>query len=196
MSIRFRSASSQRHNRYLLMRHGHSQANARQLIISTPARGLADYGLSEQGEAQLHELLANWHWPIPTRILHSDFLRTTETAGRVAAHFGLELQPEPRLREREFGDFEGLADSHYPDVWAQDARDPEHREHGVESVASVAARMQGVIASLEQALRGETVLLVSHGDPLQIMLTALEGRLLSEHRLREPLLPASITMLD
>ncbi|NIC05194.1 histidine phosphatase family protein [Billgrantia bachuensis] len=196
MSIRFHSASGRYRNRYLLMRHGHSQANARRLIISTSARGLADFGLSEQGEAQLEALLAEWHWPVPTRILHSDFLRTTETAQRVATHFGLELQPEPRLRERDFGDFEGLADSHYENVWAHDARDPEHREYGVESVASVAARMQGVIASLEQALRDETVLLVSHGDPLQIMLTALESRLLTEHRGREALLPASITVLD
>ncbi|MFQ3788781.1 histidine phosphatase family protein [Halomonas sp. A29] len=196
MSIRFHAASGQRCNRYLLMRHGHSQANAQHLIISTPGRGLASFGLSEQGEAQLKALLAAWRWPAPTRILHSDFLRTTETAGRVAAHFGLELQPEPRLRERNFGAFEGLADSHYHDVWVHDARDPEHREYGVESVASVAARMQGVVASLEQSLRDETVLLVSHGDPLQIMLTALEGRLLSKHRDREPLLPASITVLD
>lgn len=196
MSIRFHSASGQRFNRYLLMRHGHSQANARQLIISTPDRGLSTFGLSERGEAQLEALLAGWQWPTPTRILHSDFLRTTETARRVAAHFGLEPQPEPRLRERNFGEFEGQADSHYQDVWVHDGRDPEHREYGVESVASVAARMQGVIASLEQVLRGETVLLVSHGDPLQIMLTALEGRLLTEHRRRESLLPAGIAMLD
>ena len=186
----------QRYNRYLLMRHGHSQANAQHLIISTPERGVSEFGLSEQGEAQLATLLGSWHWPKPTRILHSDFLRTTETAQRVAAHFELEAQPEPRLRERHFGDYEGMADQYYPEVWAQDAQDPEHRQHGVESVASVAARMQGVIASLESTLRGETILLVSHGDPLQIMLTALEGRLLSEHRGREALLPASITVLD
>lgn len=182
-------------NRYLLMRHGHSQANAQRLIISSPERGLAAYGLSEQGEAQLKDLLARWQWPTPTHILHSDFLRTTETAQRVAARFGLELQPEPRLRERHFGALEGESDQHYHDAWRHDERDPEHREYGVESVASVAARMQGVVASLESALSGETVLLVSHGDPLQIMLTALEGRLLSEHRQRESLLPASITLL-
>jgi len=195
MSILFPDTPQLYKNRYFLMRHGHSQANAQQLIISTPERGLAAYGLSEQGEAQLKDVLAHWQWPAPTRILHSDFLRTTETARRVATHFGLGLQPEPRLRERHFGTLEGLSDQHYHDVWRHDEHNPEHREYGVESVASVAARMQGVVASLESALSGETVLLVSHGDPLQIMLTALEGRLLSEHRQRESLLPASITLL-
>ena len=195
MSILFPDPPQHYKNRYLLMRHGHSQANAQQLIISTPERGLTAYGLSELGEAQLKDVLTHWQWPVPTRILHSDFLRTTETARRVATHFGLELQPEPRLRERHFGTLEGRSDQHYHDAWRHDAHNPEHREYGVESVASVAARMQGVVASLEGALSGETVLLVSHGDPLQIMLTALEGRLLSEHRQRESLLPASITLL-
>ncbi|WP_231613838.1 histidine phosphatase family protein, partial [Halomonas sp. BC04] len=117
MSNGFLNASTQRRNRYLLMRHGHSQANARGLIISTPERGLTAFGLSPQGVSQLDALLADWHWPTPTRILHSDFLRTTETAARVASHFALPLQREPRLRERHFGDLEGLADDRYPHIW-------------------------------------------------------------------------------
>ncbi|MCE9661830.1 histidine phosphatase family protein [Halomonas sp. M5N1S17] len=195
MSNRFLNATTPRRNRYLLMRHGHSQANAQGLIVSTPERGLAAFGLSPQGIAQLDALLADWRWPTPTRILHSDFLRTTETAARVATHFTLPLQSEPRLRERHFGDLEGQADDRYPRVWALDARSAEHVEHGVESVASVAERMQAVIETLEHSLDGETVLLVSHGDPLQILLTALEGRPLRRHRDREPLAPASLTVL-
>lgn len=195
MSNAFLDTTNRRKNRYLLMRHGHSQANAQQRIISTPQRGLTEYGLSPHGEAQLEELLAAWPWPVPTRILHSDFLRTTETARHVAAHFRLALQADVRLRERHFGKLEGLADHHYHDAWRHDQCDAEHREYGVESVASVAARMQGVVASLENAWRDETVLLVSHGDPLQIMLTAFAGQPLTEHRQQEALLPASITLL-
>ncbi|MBB3329707.1 putative phosphoglycerate mutase [Halomonas campaniensis] len=181
------------HNRYLLMRHGHSQANARGLIISSPERGLDDFGLSPRGEAQLEGLLADWAWPTPTRLLHSDFLRTTQTAARVAARFGLALEAETRLRERHFGELEGGTDDGYARVWAHDARDPAHGEYGVEPVAAVARRMCEVIDALERRHAGETILLVSHGDPLQILLTALEGRALTRHREREPLAPASIT---
>jgi broad specificity phosphatase PhoE len=195
MSTDFFNGPHRRRNRYLLMRHGHSQANAQGLIISTSQRGLADYGLSPEGESQLEQRVTDWPWPAPTRILHSDFLRTTETAARVAQRFDLVLYPEPRLRERHFGEFEGQPDKRYPEVWALDARDPAHRRFGVESVASVAERMQGVIASLERELSGETILLVSHGDPLQILLTALEDRPLSQHRDREALAPASVTPL-
>ncbi|HSP56848.1 MAG TPA: histidine phosphatase family protein [Halomonas sp.] len=182
-------------NRYLLMRHGHSQANERGLIISDPRQGLSDYGLSRSGEDQLARLIDGWHWPRPSRIYHSDFLRTTQTAARVGGRFGIALQPEPRLRERHFGVFEADPVSRYEEIWALDARDPSHDQHGVEPVVTVAERMNAVIESLEASLDGETILLVSHGDPLQILLTALEGRPLSCHRDRPPLAPASVTLL-
>nr|WP_163559271.1 histidine phosphatase family protein [Halomonas sp. NO4] len=178
------------------MRHGHSEANAQGLIISTPQRGLDAYGLSPHGCAQLEAVTADWPWPVPSRIWHSDFRRTTETAARVAVHFNAALHPEPRLRERHFGDLEGGPDAGYPQVWARDARDADHRAFGVESVASVATRMLAVIDALERAYRDETLLLVSHGDPLQILLTALEGGALTAHRDRASLPPAGIVVLS
>ena len=182
-------------NRYLLMRHGHSQANAQRKIISSPERGLTNYGLSEQGEQQLVDVLAQWRWPEPTRVVHSDFLRTTHTAARVTEAFALEMQQEERLRERHFGELEGQADSHYPEVWAQDAQSAAHRQWQVEPLTSVAARMCATLEALEQRWQGETVLVVSHGDPLQILLTALAGKPLTQHREQPALLPASITLV-
>lgn len=195
MSNTFPPAGGAWRNRYLLMRHGHSQANQEGRIISSPSRGLTGFGLSSRGSEQLDTLLADWRWSRPRRILHSDFRRTTETAERVAGHFGLTLAAEPRLRERHFGEFEGQSDARYAEVWALDARDPDHRRGGVEAVTDVAARMRAVIDELEARHEGETILLVSHGDPLQILLTALEGCPLSRHRERAPLAPASVTPL-
>lgn len=195
MSNTFLTPSYHWRNRYLLMRHGHSQANAQGKIISTPEQGLANYGLSEQGEKQLQEALARWSWPVPTQIVHSDFLRTTHTAARVAAAFGVEMQQEVGLRERHFGELEGKADHHYPDVWAFDAKSAEHTQWQVEPVSRVAARMCAVLEALEQRFTNETVLVVSHGDPLQILLTALAGKPLTQHRDQPALLPASITLV-
>ncbi|MFI0473377.1 histidine phosphatase family protein [Halomonas sp. HMF6819] len=183
-------------NRYLLMRHGHSQANEQGLIISSPERGLDAFGLSETGERQLAEVVENWGWPVPTRIVHSDFLRTTETARRVADALGVTMEKDERLRERYFGEFDGQQVACYQGVWVLDDSDAEHAAHGVEPVARVAARMQAVIAAWEARVSGETILLVSHGDPLQILLTALAGKPLTGHRDQTPLAPASITLVD
>lgn len=180
-------------NRYLLMRHGHSEANRQGLIVSDPANGLQAFGLSTTGQRQLDDVTAHWRYPLPTRVVHSDFLRTTQTAGCVAKHFGLMLESEPRLRERYFGAFEGESSEHYARVWEWDAADPEHRRHGVEAVSHVAARMQQVITDWEARTAGETIVLVSHGDPLQILLTVLAGQPLTGHRRQPALEPASIT---
>ncbi|WP_193461315.1 histidine phosphatase family protein [Vreelandella hamiltonii] len=177
------------------MRHGHSQANAQRKIISSPERGLTNYGLSEQGEQQLVDVLAQWRWPAPTQVVHSDFLRTTQTATRVASAFRLGMAIDERLRERHFGELEGQADSHYPEVWAQDAQSAAHRQWQVEPLTSVAARMCATLEALEQRWQGETVLVVSHGDPLQILLTALAGKPLTQHREQLALAPASITLV-
>ncbi|MEH6642152.1 histidine phosphatase family protein [Vreelandella glaciei] len=194
MSNTLQPLSDHWRNRYLLMRHGHSQANQQGVIVSSPERGIENFGLSMHGEQQLTQLVADWHWPAPTRVVHSDFLRTTQTAARVAAKFGLAPCVDKRLRERNFGDLEGQGDEHYPSVWALDAEDTEHRHHQVEALSAVAQRMQAVIADWEQQVSGETILLVSHGDPLQILLTALAGKPLTTHREQTPLAPASITL--
>lgn len=195
MSNTFLTPSYHWRNRYLLMRHGHSQANAQGRIISSPERGIDAYGLSPEGERQLIEALADWRWPVPTQVVHSDFLRTTRTAARVASAFGLGMAIDERLRERHFGELEGQADSHYPEVWAQDAQSAAHRQWQVEPLTSVAARMCAALEALEQRWQGETVLVVSHGDPLQILLTALAGKPLTQHREQLALAPASITLV-
>ncbi|MBZ5487630.1 histidine phosphatase family protein [Halomonas aquamarina] len=177
------------------MRHGHSQANQQCLIISSPERSIDAFGLSDTGEQQLASLVDAWAWPVPTRVVHSDFLRTTQTAARVANAFELAMSPDQRLRERFFGELEGGSDARYPDVWALDAQSAEHTTHRVEAVSAVAARMMAVLEEWERKAQGETILIVSHGDPLQILLTALEGRPLAQHREQPALLPASITQV-
>ena len=183
-------------NRYLLMRHGHSQANEQRLIISSPSRGLDDFGLSVLGEAQLSAVIEQWRWPTPTKVIHSDFLRTTQTAQRVASAFGLTLEKDAGLRERDFGELEGQADRYYPYIWALDAQDADHQQYQVEAVSQITKRMCAVIERGERECDGETVLLVSHGDPLQILLTAFANKPLTQHRDPPALAPASITLLS
>ncbi|MCH4811925.1 histidine phosphatase family protein [Vreelandella neptunia] len=195
MSNTLQPLSDHWRNRYLLMRHGHSQANQQGVIVSSPERGIENFGLSEYGEQQLAQLVADWQWPVPTRVVHSDFLRTTQTAARVAAKFGLVPSVDTRLRERNFGELEGRGDEHYPSIWALDAQSADHQHHGVEAVSAVAQRMQAVIADWEQQESGATILIVSHGDPLQILLTMLANKPLTQHREQQALLPASITQI-
>ncbi|KAG0244092.1 histidine phosphatase superfamily [Mortierella sp. GBAus27b] len=106
------------------------------------------------------------------------------------------------LRERFFGEFEMKtpSDGLYAQVWREDAYNPFHEKFGVESVAAVTKRMTGVVRDQEDKeprlspdSRQDTtttepndtmtwIILVSHGDSLQILQTAMRGWSGDRHR--------------
>ncbi|RUA22708.1 histidine phosphatase family protein [Billgrantia gudaonensis] len=137
-----------RRNRYLLMRHGHSEAQG--VIVSRPQHGLQDYGLFTGGHAQL-AWSTTGVGPLHPSLAFS-FPAHHRDRGAVATHFGLTAHPDLRLRERDFGSLEGEPDDRYPRLGTRCPR-PDHCDFGVESVMSVAERMVAVIDALEREYR-------------------------------------------
>jgi probable phosphoglycerate mutase len=185
-------------NSYYALRHGHSLANEQGVIVSKPENGCAGYGLSEQGRAQiLHSLQSAEDLDANTIILSSDFKRARESAE--IAHEMLACSApvslDTGLRERFFGTFELASDKHYAEVWREDASDPDSQAMGVESVNQVMQRVTSVIARCEARYSNSTILLISHGDALQILQTAFAGRDGSTHRQLEHLRTAEIRKL-
>jgi probable phosphoglycerate mutase len=157
-------------NTFSVMRHGQSRANVAGLIVSRIENDRSgDYGLSEAGRAQALAAAKSCALPADTVICSSDFARARQTAQIVRAHLGAEdVEVAEALRERCFGDWEGSSTDHYPRVWAADetGSDPAGR---VEPVRSVLERTTALVADLERRYSGRHILLVSHGDPLQIL---------------------------
>lgn len=185
-------------NRYFVMRHGHSLANEQGLIVSHPENGCEDFGLSRTGRVQVEKSLRRQSGlNRATRIVSSDFRRARESAEIGFSALGCEVAPvlEPRLRERDFGEYELCPDTCYDDVWREDALNADSRRHDVESVNQVMARVTQVVRDLENDLRGTTILLVSHGDALQILQTAFAMRPGSAHRQLDHLHTAEIRQL-
>lgn len=106
------------------------------------------------------------------------------------------VQLEKRLRERYFGTFNNRSDEHYQDVWDIDCTDPNHTEYDVESVNSVVRRTSSLIMDIEglNLLDGTgcKVILVAHGDVLQILQTAFLKVDGSVHRSLKHLETASV----
>ena len=101
---------------------------------------------------------------------------------------------EEALRERWFGDFDATADSNYERVWAEDKLSATHERFGVESIESVAGRTEALLQRLDADLTDEPwlVLLVAHGDVLQITQAAQEGCDIRTHRSLEHLPTATL----
>jgi glucosyl-3-phosphoglycerate phosphatase len=185
------------HNTYFVMRHGRSKANEQEIILSNPEDGTTAYGLTEIGEQQAKasatdakgkKILDN-----ETIILSSDFTRTKETAEIVREVLNAKpITLTPKLRERYFGLWDKKHVSHYTDVWNNDKFDANHTKDDVESTADVRARTMSLITDLEKEYQGKTILLVSHGDALQILLTEFADIDSSQHRSLQHLETAEI----
>ncbi|MCG8616417.1 MAG: histidine phosphatase family protein [Desulfobacterales bacterium] len=171
-------------NRYYVLRHGQSEANVRHLVVSDPANGVDGYGLTETGKDQVRTSVSQFSGlGADTLIYSSDFKRARETAAIAAGILGVSAQVThtPLLRERFFGDFELGPDTIYPGVWEEDAREtgPGNR---VEPVEDVLKRALACISELEENHRGRDIILVAHGDTLQILLSWFIGMPASRHR--------------
>ncbi|XP_022971095.1 uncharacterized protein LOC111469867 [Cucurbita maxima] len=175
-------------NRYWILRHGKSIPNEKGLIVSSIENGtLPEYQLASEGVGQaqlageqfLKELKEN---SIPlenVRICYSPFSRTIHTAKVTASALNLPFEnPQCKmmedLRERYFGpSFELLSHDKYAEIWALDEEDPFMRPEGGESVEDVASRLAKAVLQMESQFQGCAILVVSHGDPLQIFQTVM-----------------------
>jgi probable phosphoglycerate mutase len=184
-------------NRFSVMRHAQSEANARGIIVSrieTDRQG--DYGLTELGRQQALAAAQRCGLPGDTVIYSSGFSRARQTAEIVRAYLGApEVVIAEALRERSFGRWEGSAAGNYVRVWAADETDPVHAAGDVEPAAAVLDRATALIAQLERRHDGRDILLVSHGDPLQILQGAFCGVDPSRHRTLPHLATAQIRRL-
>ncbi|KAL0356511.1 UNVERIFIED_CONTAM: hypothetical protein Scaly_1336800 [Sesamum calycinum] len=125
------------------------------------------------------------------RISYSPFSRTSHTAKVVASVLdipfeGSQCKVIPDIRERFFGpSFELKSHDKYPEIWAMDEKDPFMQPEGGESVDDVVTRLTKALAIMESEFQDNSLkslsigaqffLIVSHGDPLQILQTILSA---------------------
>ncbi|WP_044255337.1 histidine phosphatase family protein [Rhodopirellula sp. SWK7] len=184
-------------NRFYVLRHGQSTANEQSLIASSPAVAINDYRLTAAGREQVRRSIASNRDNLGTitRVVTSDFCRTRQTAEIASDLLNAPIQYAPELRERLFGSWDEQSNANYQTVWDADAQDASHQRWGVESVQSVSKRMLGFLREINLASEREAYLFVSHGDPLQILITALAGEDLRHHRQIQSLETAEVRSL-
>lgn len=173
-------------NRLWVLRHGESTANVEGLIVSAPGpRALTEVGLTPRGRTQARaaaEVGAAQGLGSETVVITSDFARALQTAEEFAAALGAASpRIDQRLRERSFGRHDEGPASAYDQVWAVD-RDRGTPQDEVEPVAAVAARVLAVLAEADDLAGDAPVVLVAHGDVLQIALTLAAGADPHDHR--------------
>jgi probable phosphoglycerate mutase len=178
----------------LLVRHGTTPTTGK--LLPGRAGGLH---LSEKGQAQAAaaaERIAALGTP-PSAVYASPLERARETAAPIARALGLRVRTAPGLLEVDVGDWTEkplarLARSkEWPTVqrWPQGFRFP-----GGESFAEMSLRSMDAVLALVADHPGQTIVAVSHADPIKAIVAAAAGVPLDLMQ-RLVISPCSITAL-
>ena len=143
-------------------------------------QGHLDSPLTERGIKQAEEV-AEHLVDLPIKAIYSsDLGRAMATAEAVARRTGLSIIPEPRVRERSLGIFQGLTEpevtARYPAEWERFlTRDPDYRMPGGESSRDRVVRSSLALEELGARHGGEVVVLVTHGGILDGLFRIVTG---------------------
>jgi probable phosphomutase (TIGR03848 family) len=178
----------------LLVRHGTTPTTGKVLPGRSTGLHLSDAGRA-QAEAVAQRIAALKRAPVA--VYASPLERTRETAAPIARALGLRVRSERALLEADMGSWTGeeLKVLAKKPEWATVQRWPSgFRFPGGESFLEMSARIQSAILGLVTAHRGETVVAVSHADPIKAALAAAAGTPLDQFQ-RLVVSPCSVSAL-
>jgi broad specificity phosphatase PhoE len=159
--------------RLTLIRHGPTEWNAARRF-----QGRSDVPLSTLGGAHARAIAAVLQREGYEKVYASDLCRALETARIIAEASGAQLVTDPRLREFDFGRWEGLTWEEivaaYPALGGRTAAAAKHYapDEG-ESFADVRQRVQAFLDELLLDPTVAPVAVVTHAGPLHAFFAAL-----------------------
>ena len=168
--------------RIVAIRHGETAWNA-----DTRLQGQIDIPLNLLGQRQAARLADALRDEGLQAVIASDLQRAWATAQALAAPLQLPLTPDAGLRERCFGEMEGLTYREIDDLrpdWARRwrAREPDFSAPGGESLHQFYARVVTSAGRIASAHGGQTIALVCHGGVLDCLYRAATGAALDAPR--------------
>lgn len=158
----------------ILWRHGTTEWNAEHRV-----QGHTDAPLSALGHTQAAQVAPQLAARSPVAIVSSDLSRATDTAMPLAQLTGLPVRRDPRLRERAYGDWEGLTMTEiaerFPAARARYRSGEHDLGHGIEPPADVMKRVGEALREAVGAADGGTTVVVTHGGAARYGIFELLG---------------------
>ncbi len=158
-------------NTYILVRHGESESNTKQILSSYPE--ITPIPLTLEGIKQAEQTGKSLKGKGIDMIFASDVTRAKQTAEIVSKIIGVPVQFEPRLREIGMGKLNGKSYAEY--IKFSDKERFFSLPEGMETRNDVRKRVKEFISECERKFSKKRILLVSHKDPLWMAESAFEG---------------------
>ena len=149
-----------------LVRHGEAEHNVLGVGSSLPE--ITERHLTERGKMQIREVAEMLKEKSIDAIIASPLVRTRETAAIISEATEVPVRIDDRLHETDLGVFNEKAIQLFFDKYP----DPEMRlcpddADGVESYLDMRGRLQRLLDDMARHTDWKTVVIVSHGDPLE-----------------------------
>lgn len=159
----------------ILIRHGESEANQKDIFA-----GHLDAKLTEKGLAQARltaEYVAN-NYKVDVAYA-SDLQRAFVTGKTIAERLGLEIIPTKQLREIEAGKWDGMVFGEIEKVFPEDFRAwvtdiGNARCTGGESVTELQRRVMAELNRIADENEGKTVLVATHATVIRVALASID----------------------
>lgn len=159
----------------ILIRHGESEANLKDIFA-----GHLDVGLTERGLEQAKltaEYVANTY---KVDVAYSSDLQRAFVTGRtIVERLGMEITPTKQLREIEAGAWDGMIfgeiENAYPDdfkAWVTDIGNARCTDG--ESVVELQSRVMAELNRIADENDGKTVLAATHATVIRVALASIE----------------------
>ncbi|RTR37569.1 histidine phosphatase family protein [Shewanella canadensis] len=174
----------------LFCRHGETQWNKQGKL-----QGHLDSHLTLEGQCQARRLgtqLASHH---PDLIFTSDLGRAMTTATLANHNLNLPIESSPLLRERCFGELQGLHNSESLGLWEAYERrfvGNEMEIEGAESATDVLSRVQHFLRGLSN-IDVKTLVVIGHGEWLRVIQNLFAGEQAWSNR---QLLPGNCEIIE
>ena len=159
----------------LMVRHGESEANRRDIFAGHLDADLQSKGL-KQAEKTAEYIAGNYN---VEKVYASDLKRAYKTGKCIAEKCGVEIIADKRLREVEAGEWDGMTFNELEVKYSEDYSrwvNDLGRAYctGGESVKELSGRIFSVLSEIAEANYGKTVVIASHATPIRAMQTIAE----------------------
>ena len=160
-------------NKYYILRHGEAVSNVKDVVSCWPEK--FNNPLTKNGIKKIENVAKELKSKKIDLIFTSPLLRTKETAEIVAKVLKVKLKIDKRLRELEFGFFNGKSEEDFVRYFKNKKERVSKSAPKGESYVDVLGRVWDFFISVNRKYKDKNILIVSHQAPLLLLLGKING---------------------
>lgn len=157
------------------MRHGETRYQANHSDIIYPKYQNAILSLTRRGKKIIKKIAQEFKNKNIDLIYSSDFYRTKQTAKIIAKELNLDIIFDKRLRDTDFGIFSGKIGKEYQNFFSEKKERFIKRPPRGENWNDVKKRVIEVIKEIEEKYNNKNILVITHADPVWLLVGYLRG---------------------